>query len=64
MTTYDIWAAVHAERRALATDTDLDLGEGPVVEGPAISVLLALCGRAVALGELSGPGVETLAGRI
>ena len=48
--------------RVRATDTDLDLGEGPVVEGPAISVLLVLCGRAVALDELSGPGVETLAG--
>ena len=49
--------------RVHATDTDLDLGEGPAVEGPAISVLLVLCGRAVALDELSGPGVETLAGR-
>ncbi|HWM72141.1 MAG TPA: maleylpyruvate isomerase family mycothiol-dependent enzyme, partial [Nocardioides sp.] len=50
--------------RVRATDTDLDLGGGPVVEGPVISVLLALCGRSVALGELNGPGVETLAGRI
>lgn len=49
--------------RVRATDTDLDLGEGPAVEGPAISVLLVLCGRGVALDELSGPGVETLAGR-
>ena len=43
---------------------DLGLGEGLVVEGSAISVLLALCGRSVALGELNGPGVETLVGRI
>ena len=50
--------------RVRTTDTDLDLGEGPLVEGSAIALLLVLCGRAVALDELSGPGAETLAGRI
>ena len=49
--------------RVRATDTDLDLGEGLLVEGSAIALLLVLCGRAVALDELSGSGVETLAGR-
>jgi uncharacterized protein (TIGR03083 family) len=43
-----------------ATDTDFSVGTGPVVEGPAISLLLAASGRKVALDELSGPGVETL----
>jgi uncharacterized protein (TIGR03083 family) len=43
-----------------ATDTELAVGTGPLVEGPAMSLLLAASGRASALDELSGPGVETL----
>jgi uncharacterized protein (TIGR03083 family) len=43
-----------------ASDTDFSVGEGPVVEGPAISLLLAASGRKSALDELSGPGVELL----
>jgi uncharacterized protein (TIGR03083 family) len=43
-----------------ATDTDFSVGSGPVVEGPAISLLLAASGRESALAELSGPGVGTL----
>lgn len=43
-----------------ATDTDFSIGSGPVVEGPAISLLLAAAGRKSALAELGGPGVETL----
>jgi uncharacterized protein (TIGR03083 family) len=43
-----------------ATDTDFSVGTGPVVEGPAISLLLAASGRKSALGELSGPGVVIL----
>jgi uncharacterized protein (TIGR03083 family) len=43
-----------------ATDTDFSVGEGPLVEGPAISLLLAASGRTSALDELSGPGVDTL----
>lgn len=43
-----------------ATDTDFSVGSGPLVEGPAISLLLAASGRKSALDELSGPGVETL----
>jgi uncharacterized protein (TIGR03083 family) len=43
-----------------ATDTDFSVGTGPLVEGPAISLLLAASGRAVALDELSGPGLATL----
>jgi uncharacterized protein (TIGR03083 family) len=43
-----------------ATDIDFSIGSGPVVEGPAISLLLATAGRKSALDDLSGPGVETL----
>ncbi|MCU1657538.1 MAG: hypothetical protein JWO57_2194 [Pseudonocardiales bacterium] len=43
-----------------ATDTDFSVGSGPLVEGPAVSLLLAASGRKSALDELSGPGVETL----
>lgn len=43
-----------------ATDADYSVGSGPVVEGPAISLLLAASGRKSALGDLTGPGVETL----
>jgi hypothetical protein len=50
--------------RIRATDTDLDLGEGDLVEGPAIALLLVLCGRRVALDELGGAGTEALSGRL
>ena len=43
-----------------ATDTDFSVGEGPLVQGPAISLLLAASGRRSALDELTGAGVETL----
>jgi uncharacterized protein (TIGR03083 family) len=43
-----------------ASDTDFSVGSGPVVEGPAISLLLAAAGRKCALAELTGPGVATL----
>jgi uncharacterized protein (TIGR03083 family) len=47
-----------------ATDLDWSTGTGPVVEGPAESLLMALAGRRGIVEELSGPGVSTLAGRI
>ena len=50
--------------RIRADDTDLDLGEGPVVAGAAIALLLVLCGRAAAIDEVGGAGVETLTGRL
>jgi uncharacterized protein (TIGR03083 family) len=43
-----------------ATDVDFSVGSGPLVAGPAISLLLAATGRKSALDELSGEGVETL----
>jgi uncharacterized protein (TIGR03083 family) len=46
-----------------ATDIDYSVGSGPLVEGLAISLLLAASGRKSALVELSGPGVEVLHAR-
>lgn len=46
-----------------ATDADFSVGSGPVVEGPAISLLLAASGRKSALADLTGDGVEKLRGR-
>ncbi|MEV0597237.1 maleylpyruvate isomerase family mycothiol-dependent enzyme [Nonomuraea cavernae] len=43
-----------------ATDADLSIGDGPEVSGTALSLLLAVSGRRVALNELDGPGVATL----
>jgi uncharacterized protein (TIGR03083 family) len=49
--------------RLTATDTDWSHGDGPVVEGPAVALMLATTGRRAALDELAGPGVETLRSR-
>ena len=46
-----------------ATDTSFSIGDGPVVEGPALALLLATTGRRSALSELTGPGVATLTER-
>jgi uncharacterized protein (TIGR03083 family) len=43
-----------------ATDADFSVGTGPVVEGPAIALLMAASGRSSALADLTGPGVDTL----
>ena len=58
-------AIIHGKTRVTgltlkATDTDFANGDGPLVEGPAISLLLATAGRKSALDELTGPGVEEL----
>lgn len=50
--------------RLVATDLDWASGSGPVVEGPAEPLLMAMAGRADALDELDGPGRTTLAGRL
>lgn len=47
-----------------ATDLPWDFGEGVDVRGPAESLMLAIAGRPVALAELTGSGVEELAGRV
>lgn len=46
-----------------ATDTDWSTGTGPEVSGPALSLLLAMTGRAAALDDLSGEGLPTLRAR-
>jgi hypothetical protein len=46
-----------------ATDADWTYGSGPLVEGPALSLVLAGTGRKSALDDLSGDGVETLRSR-
>jgi uncharacterized protein (TIGR03083 family) len=46
-----------------ATDADWSRGSGPVVEGPAIALLLATAGRRAALDDLTGPGLEHLRSR-
>lgn len=52
-----------ARVRLRATDLDLSIGEGPEINGPALALLLAVTGRRVALDELDGPGVATLAAK-
>jgi uncharacterized protein (TIGR03083 family) len=50
--------------RLVATDLDWSSGSGPVVEGPAEPLLMAMAGRSAAVAELTGPGQPTLAGRM
>jgi uncharacterized protein (TIGR03083 family) len=53
-----------ARVRLTATDVDLSAGDGPEgsdIRGSALALLLAVCGRPVAPGELTGPGVAVLA---
>lgn len=46
-----------------ATDIDFSIGTGPVVEGPAVDLMLVTSGRSQALDSLSGAGLDTLAAR-
>ncbi|AKN18239.1 hypothetical protein MHAE_11566 [Mycobacterium haemophilum DSM 44634] len=46
-----------------ATDHDWQHGAGEKVEGPLLSLLLAMTGRGVACDDLTGPGVATLRSR-
>ena len=43
-----------------ASDDDWQHGQGEPVEGPLLSLLLAMTGRAAACDDLTGPGVATL----
>ncbi len=49
--------------RVEAPDTGFTHGDGPVVTGPASSLLLVLSGRRAGLDELEGDGAEVLAAR-
>jgi uncharacterized protein (TIGR03083 family) len=53
-------AGLHFE----ATDLDWSAGSGPALRGPAEALMMAMTGRAVALGELDGPGVPILRNRL
>lgn len=53
-------AGLHFE----ATDLDWRWGSGPALRGPAEALMMAMTGRAVALGELDGPGVAVLRNRL
>lgn len=46
-----------------ATDADVTIGTGPLVEGPVMDLLIATSGRKAGLDALSGPGVDTLRSR-
>jgi hypothetical protein len=46
--------------RLIATDTEFSLGDGPDLRGPVVSLLLAISGREVAVGDLDGPGLADL----
>jgi uncharacterized protein (TIGR03083 family) len=46
-----------------ASDVDWSYGDGPTVEGPMLSLLLAMTGRAAALDDLTGEGVSVLRSR-
>ncbi|MEU6841651.1 maleylpyruvate isomerase family mycothiol-dependent enzyme [Streptomyces sp. NPDC046716] len=50
-----------ARARLTATDADVSIGNGPQVSGPALSLLLAVSRRRVALDDLEGPGLAALA---
>jgi uncharacterized protein (TIGR03083 family) len=46
--------------RLVATDADTGIGDGPEVRGTAIALVLALSGRRVEPGELTGPGAAVV----
>ena len=46
-----------------ATDVDWSTGDGPEVSGPAMSLILAMVGRAAALDDCTGDGVGELRSR-
>ena len=50
--------------RLAPTDLDWRHGSGPEITGPAEAMLMAITGRASAIGELAGPGQSVVAGRI
>ncbi|MEU9611765.1 maleylpyruvate isomerase family mycothiol-dependent enzyme [Streptomyces sp. NPDC048209] len=53
-----------AHTRLTASDAGLSIGEGPEACGPALSLLLAVSRRRVALDDLGGPGLSALAAGI
>ena len=47
-----------------ATDHEWTTGAGPEVEGPLVSLVMAISGRGFALDELKGPGADQLSARM
>ncbi len=47
----------------IATDQDWSHGTGPAVEGPLLSLVMAMTGRKAHVEDLTGDGVERLRGR-
>ena len=43
-----------------ASDDDWQHGQGERIEGPLLSLLLAMTGRGAACDDLAGPGVQVL----
>lgn len=50
--------------RLVSTDGPFTAGEGPLVEGPTMPLVMAMAGRTQYLEHLSGPGVATLRERL
>jgi len=50
--------------RLVATDADLAVGDGPLVTGPVLDLVMAMAGRGPALDRLEGDGLPVLAGRV
>jgi uncharacterized protein (TIGR03083 family) len=50
--------------RIVAEDLDVELGDGEEMRGRGIDLMMAMCGRTHALGEVHGPGVDTLRQRL
>jgi uncharacterized protein (TIGR03083 family) len=48
----------------VADDLDVDFGAGDVLSGRGVDLMMAVCGRTQALGQLAGPGVATLQSRL
>lgn len=48
----------------VATEADLRVGAGPVVEGALLALVMVMAGRSVYLDELTGDGVPELARRL
>ncbi|HET7014090.1 MAG TPA: maleylpyruvate isomerase family mycothiol-dependent enzyme [Streptosporangiaceae bacterium] len=50
--------------RLATTDTGWSYGTGPEVKAPAISLMLAMTGRAAGAKDLAGDGAQTMASRL
>jgi uncharacterized protein (TIGR03083 family) len=50
--------------RLEASDGPFTVGEGPLVRGRTVDLVLAMAGRSVALEHLEGPGLRTFAARV